>query len=141
VVGDLVGDPVAALRAVVESVPVDGYLGFLCFLDPDTDGAALELAAAVSRQRPDISVTFGWGPRYLHSTGQLHKGGPAVGRFVVLTGASPSTVAVAGRDYDFGRLQWAQACGDVAALRDVNAEVVHLHLGDRPAGLQRLLDA
>jgi glucose-6-phosphate isomerase len=123
--------PAAALAELLASVPAGGYLAVLAFLDPDTDGAARQVAARCAASRPDISVTFGWGPRYLHSTGQFHKGGPAVGRFLVLTGSPMADVAVPGRDYDFGQLQWAQALGDIAALGEVAAPVLHLHLADR----------
>ena len=57
-------------------------------------------------------MTFGWAPRFLHSTGQFHKGGPQVGVFLQVTGAVDRDVAVPGRPFTFGRLQMAQALGD-----------------------------
>ena len=61
-------------------------------------------------------MTFGWGPRFLHSTGQYHKGGPQVGAFLQITGAVTDDLPVPGRPYTFGELQAAQAAGDRQAL-------------------------
>jgi hypothetical protein len=84
-------------------------------------------------------VTFGWAPRFLHSTGQFHKGGPQVGVFLQITGAVSRDVDVPGRPYTFGRLQLAQALGDLRALTERGRPVVRLHLTDRAAGIRQLL--
>jgi glucose-6-phosphate isomerase len=86
-------------------------------------------------------VTFGWAPRFLHSTGQFHKGGPQVGVFLQITGAVSRDVDVPGRPYTFGRLQLAQALGDLRALTERGRPVVRLHLTDRAAGIRQLLAA
>jgi glucose-6-phosphate isomerase len=86
-------------------------------------------------------VTFGWGPRFLHSTGQLHKGGPPVGVFLQVTGAVERDVDVPGRPFSFGRLEMAQALGDQRALAGRGRPVVRLHLTDRAQGVRQLLDA
>ncbi|MBQ0982919.1 glucose-6-phosphate isomerase, partial [Micromonospora sp. M61] len=86
-------------------------------------------------------VTFGWGPRFLHSTGQYHKGGPQVGSYLQVTGAVAEDLAVPGKPYTFGELQAAQAAGDRQALAGRERPVLRLHLTDRAAGVAQLLDA
>ncbi|MEH0842292.1 glucose-6-phosphate isomerase [Micromonospora sp. CPCC 205711] len=129
-----------ALRRLVDEVDDEGYLAVTAYLDPvaDADAARLRAALAAVTGRP---VTFGWGPRFLHSTGQFHKGGPPVGSFLQLTGAVDVDLPVPGRPYSFGQLQAAQAAGDRQALVDRGRPVLRLHLTDRPTGLARLLDA
>jgi glucose-6-phosphate isomerase len=83
-------------------------------------------------------VTFGWGPRFLHSTGQYHKGGPPTGVFLQLTGEPVADLPVPGRPYTFGTLQRAQALGDASVLAARGRPVVRLHLRDRARGLARL---
>jgi hypothetical protein len=70
---------------------------------------------------------FGYGPRYLHSTGQLHKGGPNTGVFLVLT-APGADVAIPGEPFTFGTLELAQALGDVASLDQAGRRALHVHL-------------
>ncbi len=79
--------------------------------DAATAGIRDELARRTERQ-----VTFGWGPRFLHSTGQFHKGGPQVGAFLQITGGHVRDLAIPGRPFSFGKLQLAQALGDRQAL-------------------------
>ena len=100
-----------ALTELVEAVGPDGYLAVMAYLDRHADAAVAELrpALATACGRP---VTFGWGPRFLHSTGQYHKGGPQVGVYLQITGAIPGEdLPVPGRPYTFGGLQAAQARG------------------------------
>ena len=85
-------------------------------------------------------MTFGWGPRFLHSTGQYHKGGPATGAYLQVTAAPTQQVPVPGREFDFGQLVAAQAAGDAAVLADHGRPVLRLHLTDRGAGLAQLMD-
>jgi glucose-6-phosphate isomerase len=84
-------------------------------------------------------VTFGWGPRFLHSTGQYHKGGPPNGVFLQLTGEPSEDLPVPGRPYTFGTVQRAQALGDASVLAGRGRPVVRLHLRDRARGLARLV--
>ncbi len=86
-------------------------------------------------------MTFGWGPRFLHSTGQFHKGGPAVGVFLQVTSAEQDDVGIPGRPFTFGELIRAQAQGDAAVLADHGRPVLTLTLTDEKVGLARLLDA
>ena len=135
------GDSLAAvLGALVEGVGADGYLAVLAYLDRLGDARAAEsrVLLATATGRP---VTFGWGPRYLHSTGQYHKGGPQVGSFLQITGAVVHDLPVPGKPYSFGQLQAAQAAGDRQAMADRGRPVVRLHLTDRRAGIDQLLTA
>jgi glucose-6-phosphate isomerase len=96
---------------------------------------AVRRPLAMRCERP---VTFGWGPRFLHSTGQLHKGGPPVGVFLQVTDEPDHDLAVPGKDYTFGTLVAAQAAGDAQVLADLGRPVLRVHLKDRVAGLEAL---
>jgi glucose-6-phosphate isomerase len=128
------------LRALVDGIGDTGYLAVLAYLDRFADAPAADVRPmlAVASDRP---VTFGWGPRYLHSTGQYHKGGPQVGSFLLLTGAVVDDLPVPGKPYSFGELQAAQAAGDRQALAERGRPVLRLHLTDRAAGIVQLLAA
>ena len=104
----------------------------------DAEAAAVRPALATASGRP---VTFGWGPRFLHSTGQYHKGGPQVGVYLQLTGAVTEDLDVPGQPYTFGTLQAAQAAGDRQALAGRDRPLLRLHLTDRAAGVDQLLRA
>ena len=118
--------PLATLDDVAAG---SGYVAVLAYVDPDGDEArAVEAVAPDLARRYGVPVTVGIGPRYLHSTGQLHKGGRADGVFLVVVGDDPDDVAIPGRTYGFSRLKRAQAAGDLAALRGAGrrADVVAL---------------
>ena len=86
------------------------------------------------------ATTLGYGPRFLHSTGQLHKGGPPSGLYLQLTGPRGGGPAIPGQPCDFATLAAAQALGDYEALTNLGRRVVRIDLGDDPlAGLQELL--
>ncbi|MCA0145031.1 glucose-6-phosphate isomerase [Blastococcus sp. LR1] len=129
-----------ALDALLGAVPPRGYLAVMAYLDRLQDASAADLRAALAR-RTEHAVTFGWGPRFLHSTGQYHKGGPQVGAFLQLTGAVSEDLPVPDQPYTFGTLQAAQAAGDRKALADRERPLLHLHLIDRAAGIGQLLTA
>jgi glucose-6-phosphate isomerase len=141
--GDLladVSDLAGALQALLSSVPERGYLAVMAYLDRQADARAHKLRALLA-SRLAHPVTFGWAPRFLHSTGQFHKGGPQVGAFLQITGAVSEDLEVPGRDYTFGELQAAQAMGDLRALDQRGRPALRLHLTDRAAGLDALLAA
>jgi RpiB/LacA/LacB family sugar-phosphate isomerase len=93
------------------------------------------------RDRFKVATTLGYGPRFLHSTGQLHKGGPSSGLFLQLTADIGADIEVPERGFTFGVLRDAQALGDLEALRQHQRRVARLHLGgDIQAGLERLLE-
>ncbi|GAA1788309.1 glucose-6-phosphate isomerase [Planosporangium flavigriseum] len=129
-----------ALGWLLGRLPPGGYLAVLAFLDRFAEADAAKVRAALAGHTPR-PVTFGWGPRYLHSTGQYHKGGPQTGAFLQITGAVSEDLPVPGRPYTFGQLEAAQAAGDRAALARRGRPLVRLHLTDRKAGAARLLAA
>ncbi|HET6952503.1 MAG TPA: hypothetical protein VFI47_19135 [Acidimicrobiales bacterium] len=103
---------------LAEVAPGD-YVAIQAFVDPgDPAVAAIERARLALRDRLHVATTVGLGPRFLHSTGQLHKGGPGTGVFVQVVGDDPEDVPVPGAGYGFSRLKHAQADGDLATLHD-----------------------
>ena len=134
---DIVGVRIETVQAVIDallgSVPDDGYLAVMAFLDraEHVELASVRDALAARTGRP---VTFGWGPRFLHSTGQLHKGGPPVGVFLQLTASPVVDFPVPGRPFTFGQLISAQAADDAAALAALGRPILRLHLTS-PAAL------
>ncbi|MGY0231641.1 glucose-6-phosphate isomerase [Longispora urticae] len=128
------------LDAFLAGVGPDNYVAVLAYLDRHADADAEKLRALIA-ERTGRPVTFGWGPRFLHSTGQYHKGGPEKGVFLQLTGVVAEDLPVGGKEYTFGALQAAQAAGDREALAQRHRPVLHVHLTDRAAGLAQLLAA
>jgi glucose-6-phosphate isomerase len=88
-----------------------------------------------------VQTTFGWGPRFLHSTGQYHKGGHQNGAFLQLTGEVVEDIPVPGTAFTLGDLQRAQAVGDAEVLAAHGRPVLRLHLIDRVAGLIQVVRA
>jgi glucose-6-phosphate isomerase len=134
------GTVAAALQALVAAIPDTGFLAIMAYLDRAEDASAADLRGELARSSGK-AVTFGWAPRFLHSTGQYHKGGPQVGVFLQITAVPDGQLDVPGRPYDFGTLQAAQAGGDRQALAGRDRPLLHLHLTDRAAGLGQLLEA
>jgi glucose-6-phosphate isomerase len=127
----------SAIAAFLADVRPGDYVAVQAFMAPGSEADAL-LADVCDRlrERVDAAVTVGYGPRYLHSTGQLHKGGPACGHFLQLATVPTRDVAIPGREYGFARLITAQAAGDAQALRARGRPV--LQIAD-PADLLSLL--
>ncbi len=120
----------AEVRALIGSVHGGRqFLSVLAYLpfDPAIEAAVNALRLAV-RDRHGIATTFGYGPRYLHSTGQFHKGGPGVGAFLVLTADPAEDLPVPDRSYAFGQLERAQALGDLDALTSRGRRALRVHL-------------
>ena len=124
---------------LAELDPDRGYLAVMAYLDRTAD-AEIAAARVALAQRTGRPTTFGWGPRFLHSTGQYHKGGPATGVFLQITGAPNDDLPVPGRDFTFGGFIAAQASGDAKVLADRGRPVLRLHLTDRSAGAAHLKD-
>ncbi|MCC3269301.1 glucose-6-phosphate isomerase [Arthrobacter gengyunqii] len=126
-----------ALAALLGQLGSEGYLSVQAYLDRNKQAglAAIrpELAAATGRP-----VTFGWGPRFLHSTGQFHKGGPAQGVYLQITGAPQADLDIPGRPFTFGELITAQAAGDASVLADQGRPVLRLNFLDREQGVREL---
>lgn len=129
---------VEALLAQLDSSR--GYVAVTAYLDriDHAELADVRSTLAIRTKRP---VTFGWGPRFLHSTGQFHKGGPRVGVFLQVTAEPTDDLPVPGRDFSFGGLIAAQAAGDARVLADLGRPVLRVHLRDVDAGLEALRKA
>jgi transaldolase/glucose-6-phosphate isomerase len=130
------------LRALAGQAAPPHYLAVLGYLAPSDafDAAVAELRTAV-RDATRATTTFGYGPRFQHSTGQMHKGGPKTGLFLQLVHDAGEDVEIPGRDYTFGTLKDAAATGDLQTLRDhgLPAERVRLE-GDPVAALRQLTE-
>ena len=131
------GTAAEAVSALLGELGPDNYLSVQAYFDrlayASFEGVRDELAAVSGRP-----VTFGWGPRFLHSTGQFHKGGPAIGVFLQVTAASAADLAIPDRPFTFGELISAQAAGDAQVLSEHGRPVLRLHLADRAAGVKQL---
>jgi glucose-6-phosphate isomerase len=115
------------LKDFVSRINPIGYLGILAFLPRSYEEQIDEFEGEL-RNRFDFPITFGWGPRYLHSTGQFHKGGVPTGSFLILTHEVEEDLEIPGQSYSFAQLQKAQALGDVAALNESKLNVLNLTL-------------
>lgn len=139
-------DPAGAVRAFLGRATPGAYIAIQAYLTPAPEtGAALERLRAVLRHRLRLPVTVGYGPRFLHSTGQLHKGDAGCGFFLQLTADDPRDVPIPdepgrpGSSLSFGVLKAAQARGDRQALLAAGRAVLRLHFRDDPAaGVARL---
>jgi glucose-6-phosphate isomerase len=131
-----------AIEALLAALPADGYVAIQAYLDrvDEPEYAQLRDLLAAKAKRP---VTFGWGPRFLHSTGQFHKGGPAVGVFLQLTHVATEAedLAIPDRPFTFGQLITAQAAGDASVLAEHGRPVLTLTLPDVSTGFAALKGA
>ena len=108
-------DPVEDVLAAIEP---GGYVAIMAYVDPtDPNEQRFQPVRTAIRDHYRVATTFGFGPRFLHSTGQLHKGGPQVGCFIQVVDPDPGDLAIPGRTFGFGTLIKAQAIGDLQALR------------------------
>ncbi|MBA3767951.1 MAG: transaldolase, partial [Acidobacteria bacterium] len=109
--------------------------------ETDAHDELLEAIRTHLRDTLHVAITTGYGPRFLHSTGQLHKGGPASGIFIQLTDDDRTDLPIPGEPYTFGVLKQAQSLGDFSSLEGHNRRALRVHLGhDTEAGLKKLLD-
>ena len=134
------GDVVGELARHLARRRSDAYLCLQAFIAP-TSGRdeALARIRTLLRDRTGRATTAGYGPRFLHSTGQLHKGGAPLGWFLQLTSDHPADVEIPGWPYTFGQLIDAQAAGDLAAIEAHDLPILRVHLGvDPDAGLASL---
>ncbi len=122
------------LEQLLRDAGPPSYVAILGYVAPsDAFDAAIAELRALIRDRTQAATTFGYGPRYLHSTGQLHKGGPAHGRFLELVHPAPQDADIPGQDYGFETLKAAQAIGDLQTLRAHGLPAQRLTLGADPA--------
>jgi hypothetical protein len=123
------------LRSLLTGVRPGDYLAVLAYVPPSAaNDRRLARLVETLAARTRAAVTAGYGPRYLHSTGQLHKGGPARGHFVVIAGPPAATVTIPGERFDFGTLLTAQAEGDLGALARRGRPVVRVETLDQLEG-------
>jgi glucose-6-phosphate isomerase len=142
--GDWLGDAstvTEALTALFDQLdPAHGYVAVMAYLDRITDAALADVRPGLARhtERP---TTFGWGPRFLHSTGQFHKGGPATGVYLQITTAPHEDLAIPGREFSLGDFIASQAAGDAQVLAEHGRPVLQLHLTDHDSGLAQVTQA
>jgi len=123
------GSPEKALSGFLKSIKPGEYIGLLAYFPfkPDVD-KKLECLRTMLRDKIRSSTLFGYGPRYLHSTGQLHKGGANNGVFIILAAGAETDLIVPGQNYTFGQLESAQVLGDFQALDSRGRRAVYIKL-------------
>lgn len=126
------------VSAFLKQVKAGGYVAINAYLPRSeaTQSALQELRKKILAQT-GAATTLGFGPRFLHSTGQLHKGGPDTGVFLVITRDPAADVEIPEQGLRFGQLLRAQALGDMEALQERGRRVLRVHLPD--GGLEALL--
>jgi len=125
------------LKAFLRQAPPNGYIALMAYLDRRAETfALLQRFRALLGRAMGLATTVGYGPRFLHSTGQLHKGGPNTGLFIQITHEEAEDLPIPGQAYTFGILKQAQAIGDFLALNEMGRRVMRLHFG--PAVLEEL---
>jgi transaldolase / glucose-6-phosphate isomerase len=132
-----------ALKTWMDSCRPGDYVGIQAYLAPTPEAHAnLQEIRRRLLQRLRVATTFGFGPRFLHSTGQLHKGGPNTGLFLQIVDSPAKDLDVPGAGYTFGQLIRSQSLGDYQAMQQKHRRVLRVDLGsDVPAGLRRLVEA
>jgi len=129
--GDLPTEPCGDLAALLEQVRPGDYLAIQAYLPRTPDNASRLQAARVKlRDRHRVATTVGFGPRFLHSTGQLHKGGPPSGVFIQVVDEPSLDLKIPGKPFTFRRLLDAQSAGDLQALRARGRRVARVRLSD-----------
>lgn len=132
-----------AVRSQLSQIKPGDYVAFLNYIEetPEIDGRFQQIRTQL-RDRTQCATTVGYGPRFLHSTGQLHKGGPNTGVFFQIGAKDKTDFPVPGEAYSLSVLKEAQALGDFRALKARDRRVVKIDLGDDAlAGLERLAAA
>ena len=132
----------AYLKAFLNLHQPGNYFALMAFMEaaPSVD-CAFQCMRGFLRDAYKAATTLGYGPRFLHSTGQFHKGGPNNGLFIQFTADDEEDIRIPGRPYGFGTLKQAQAMGDAASLQSKGRTFMRIHLGsDVEAGLNRVLD-
>ncbi|HEY2141935.1 MAG TPA: hypothetical protein VGG98_07745 [Solirubrobacteraceae bacterium] len=128
-----------ALRALLAGAAPPAYVAIMGYVEPSDafDEAMAELRTTI-RAAGRATTTFGYGPRFLHSTGQFHKGGPKTGRFLQLIHDGPLDVEIPGASYTFTTLKNAQATGDLNTLRELGLPAARVRLaGEDPVAALR----
>jgi transaldolase/glucose-6-phosphate isomerase len=130
---------VSYLKAFLAQLRAGDYFALLAFIERnDAHERALQGIRGLVRDRVKVATTVGFGPRFLHSTGQAHKGGPNSGVFLQITADALEDAPVPGQRYSFGTIELAQARGDFEVLTSRGRRVLRVHLKDLETGLQTL---
>jgi glucose-6-phosphate isomerase len=129
-----------AIDALLADLGPTGYVAIQAYVDRLALPRLSELRDIIAA-RSKRPVTFGWGPRFLHSTGQYHKGGPAVGVFLQITAVASQDLEIPDRPFTFGQLIQAQAAGDASVLAEHGRPVLRLNLTDPSANVSTLFSA
>ena len=109
--------PQSSLHEVLGQVQPGDYVAVMAYIDPQSDDVErLQELRLLLRDQLRVATTFGLGPRFLHSTGQLHKGGPPTGVFLQVVGDDHTDAHIPGREFTFSQLKHAQADGDLLTL-------------------------
>jgi transaldolase / glucose-6-phosphate isomerase len=134
---------VGYLKAHFSRIKAGDYLGLLAYIERnDAHQAQLQISRHAIRDKKKIATCLGFGPRFLHSTGQAYKGGPNSGVFLQITCDDAADLPVPGQTYTFGIVKAAQARGDFQVLADRGRRALRVHLGsDLAAGLTTLQNA
>jgi transaldolase/glucose-6-phosphate isomerase len=122
-------EPEGSVDELLAQAREGDYVCIQAFIDP-TREPDLEPLIARARRETGCVVTHGLGPRYLHSTGQLHKGGPNTGLFIQVVDDTGEEVAIPNQPFGFGRLIRAQAAGDFESLRERGRRIARIRLED-----------
>jgi hypothetical protein len=132
-----------AVAALLAQVKAGDYVALTEYFaeTPKRDELIAQIRETIARER-HVATTTGYGPRFLHSTGQLHKGGPNTGVFLQLTGGSSDDVPIPNEPFGFGVLVRAQAIGDFESLLKRNRRAISINLGtDIDKALEQLAQA
>jgi hypothetical protein len=131
-----------SLSGLLDSLKPGDYFAITAYLSSTRENeerlARIRLPVRDARR---VATTVGFGPRFLHSTGQLHKGGPDTGVFLQITAVASTSVPIPGRPWGFERVVGAQAAGDLAALRSRGRRTLRVHLAEPGPGLDLLAAA
>ncbi len=133
------GDAAAILKAHFASAKAGDYAGFLVYCERNAaNEAVVEQMRVAARDTSKLATVAGFGPRFLHSTGQAYKGGPKTGLFLEITREPAHDIAIPGSRASFGTVQLAQARGDLDVLASRGQRVLRVHLKQEKAGLEAL---
>jgi len=133
-------DATASFEELLSQASTGDYLAIMAYVEqtPEADAALAALRQRVM-EKCHIATTVGYGPRFLHSTGQLHKGGPTTGLFLQITSSYQHNVSIPGQDYSFGTLADAQSLGDIQTLDSLGRRTARVYLtGDVATGIAKL---
>jgi glucose-6-phosphate isomerase len=129
----------SGVNALIDQLREGDYFALLAFIDMNEGHRnALQAIRGLMRDHRKVATTVGFGPRYLHSTGQAHKGGPNSGVFLMITADDPADLPVPGQRYSFGTIKRLQARGDFEVLQSRGRRALRVHLKDVESGLREL---